>query len=87
MAADLQKTVEIVQGSWQKIVMQSAREISLAISFFVGELPKRLRFDARRAPWQAPVAAATRRRPQNNGRAAEGATGTRRAGRGRPTSG
>ena len=48
---DLQKTVEIVQSSWQKIVW-IRRLKSLPISFFVGELQKRLRFDARRAQTQ-----------------------------------
>ena len=41
MAADLQKTVEIVQGSWQKIVIQQRVKSLSQFSFFVGEAAKK----------------------------------------------
>ena len=49
---DLKKTVDIVQESWQKIVRK--QRLKLAISL---ELQLAPRFDARRAPWRAPVVA------------------------------
>ena len=53
---DLKKTVDIVQESWQKIVRK--QRLKLAISLVkIGELQLAPRFDARRAPWQAPVVA------------------------------
>ena len=51
--ADLQKTVEIVQASWKQIV----REQRLKTRNIIGELQLAPRFDARRAPWRAPVVA------------------------------
>ena len=54
--ADLQKTVEIVQASWKQIVRE--QRLKLAISLVKGgELQLAPRFDARRAPWRAPVVA------------------------------
>ena len=52
----LQKTVEIVQASWKQIVRE--QRLKLAISLVKGgELQLAPRFDARRAPWRAPVVA------------------------------
>ena len=83
--ADLQKTVEIVQASWKQIVRE--QRLKLAISLVKGgELQLAPRFDARRAPWQAPVVAGDASTPQNAPRR-KVTTGARRAGRGRPTSG
>ena len=80
---DLTKTVEIVQGSWAKIVLQSA----FYTACIGREWQLSLRFDARRAPGKRSWSPRDAPRGVQTRRAAESATGAIRAGRGRPTSG
>ena len=54
--ANLQKTVEIVQASWKQIVREQRLKTRNIIGF-CRDLQLALRFDARRAPWRAPVVA------------------------------
>ena len=66
--ANLQKTVEIVQASWKQIVREQRLKTRNIIGF-CRDLQLALRFDARRAPWRAPVVAgdastATERAPR-----------------------
>ena len=79
---DLTKTVEIVQGSWAKIVLQSA----FYTACIGREWQLSLRFDARRAPGKRSWSPRDAPTATERG-AAEIATGAIRAGRGRPTAG
>jgi len=75
--ADLQKTVEIVQASWKQIVREQRLKTRNIIGF-CRDLQLTPRFDARRAPWQAPVVAGDASTPPKQ-RVAKNATTARDA--------